>query len=103
MAAYSGQVAIMEYLVKLSDEDVGVGTLDGSTSLMAATLGNRVEAVKCLLNVRAEVNAATEIGMQALHMAAQNGRRLIAESLISARADMNRHTGGGRDPLDVAA
>jgi len=71
----------------------------------AAELGN-IEAVKQHLDDGTEVNARTEDGWTALHFAAQNSRREIAELLIANGADVNAvamdDVFSGQTPLDAA-
>jgi len=68
----------------------------------AAELGN-IEAVKQHLDDGTEVNARTEDGWTALHFAAQNSRREIAELLIANGAEVNAKDKDGRTPIDFAS
>ncbi|KAI0984986.1 hypothetical protein GJ496_008343 [Pomphorhynchus laevis] len=74
----------------------------GYFPLLNASLNNRIEMVKILLVLGADVNQKGPHGYTALHAAAQNGLREIAEVLIRAGADLNPRNDDTDTPLLLA-
>lgn len=63
---------------------------------------NALEAVKALVELGADVNAATETGWTAMHAAAFGGANSIVEFLASKGAKLNVQNGCGQTPLSLA-
>ena len=74
---------------------------DAGTLHAAASLGN-VAAVRCLLNLGADPNAAAKDGTTALHQAAWNDRRAVAEVLIAHGGRPLRDANHGSSPAGWA-
>ena len=84
---------------------LGLGSAASAVSsvLEAARVGD-AEALRTAVRAGGEVNAAQADGFTALHWAAKNGNREIADVLIAAGADLSATTRlGGHTPLHVAA
>jgi hypothetical protein len=78
-------------------------TDEGQTILMFAAIGGNPELVEFIIKNGANVNAANEDGMTALHWAAYKGQAKVIKTLLAApgmRYDMR--TRGGQTPLEVA-
>ena len=74
-----------------------------NTSIYEAAEKGKIREVKLYLAAGTDVNAKdNNDGWIPLHYAAYNGRKEIAELLISQGADMNANDVGGRTPLDLA-
>ena len=72
-------------------------------ALIDATRNKDLTCIQALLDAGMDVNAKdNNDGWIPLHYAAYNGRKEIAELLISQGADMNANDVGGRTPLDLA-
>ena len=61
-----------------------------------------LEALKALVDMGADVNAATETGWTALHAAAFGGANSLIEYLVSKGAKLNVQNGCGQTPLSLA-
>lgn len=111
-AANAGKVEIMKLLVESGadlDASISVAVVgvhgemllpSGSTALHTAVYGNRVEALRFLIEAGANPNAADERGMTPLM--GVNGVN-VAEELIEAGADPGLADSGGEIPLHFAA
>jgi len=62
-----------------------------------------IEAVQQHLVAGADVNAKDDNGWNPLHLAAENGRKQVAELLIANGADVNAKDNNGWTPLFYAA
>src|SRR4029077_14125524 len=95
-----------------------ITTNDGSTTLMAAAgcgqpahtpnlqranrQPNAEEALKIMIEVGVDVNAANEADFTALHCAAFGGVNERAQSLVEHGADLNVRDWRGRTPFRIA-
>ncbi|HVB37923.1 MAG TPA: ankyrin repeat domain-containing protein, partial [Vicinamibacterales bacterium] len=97
-----GLIAIVAVLA-VSATVLRAAAADDTPVADAAMRGDRA-AVKSLLEQGADVNAAQNDGMTALHWAAVEGDLPLAQMLIYAGADTHATTRlGGYTPLDIAA
>jgi ankyrin repeat protein len=62
-----------------------------------------VDAIEALLSSGADVNAAAEDGLTALHISAAWGHDAVTELLLAKDADCAARTCDGLTPLDLAA
>jgi len=74
----------------------------GASALSAAVRGNKLDAVKILLKVRADPNERDEKGVTALHLAAFDGHLDVCKVLTLARADVDACDRHGQTPLFFA-
>lgn len=79
------------------------GWAASSPSLLEAARQNDIAQVRELLSQSAEVNAADELGITALHVAAINDNVRLAEALLSKGANVHARTNNGMTPLHFAA
>ena len=86
---------------------------NGTALMVAAGMGRHddfapeeekraLEAVKTLVDLGADVNAATETGWTALHAAAFGGANSVIELLVSNGAKLNVQNGCAQTPLSLA-
>ena len=115
IAAHKADVTLMQLLLE-HGADPTVTTDDGTTPLMAAaglghagdryekfwSSGAALEAVKILVELGADVNAANEAGFTALHGAAFVGANAAADHLIEHGADLNAQDFIDRTPYRIA-
>ena len=115
IAARKADVTLMQLLLE-HGADPTVATDDGTTPLMAAaglghagdryekfwSSGAALEAVKFLVALGADVNAANEAGFTALHGAAFVGADAAADHLIEHGADLNAQDFIDRTPYRIA-
>jgi ankyrin repeat protein len=71
--------------------------------LIEAAKAGRIEEVKRLIAVGANVNAATEGGKTPLHGAAAFGHEAVVQALLKVGANVNAADQDGRTPLHEAA
>lgn len=74
----------------------------GASALSAAVRGNKLDAVKILLKVRADPNERDDKGVTALHLAAFDGHLDVCKVLTLARADVDACDRHGQTPLFFA-
>ena len=109
-AAQSGDVPVMRLLLA-KGADPKITTFNGTTALMAAAGVNWVigetfsespamwiQAVQLCLDQGLDVNAVNEMGLQAVHGAANRGSDDIIELLASHGAQLDRPDKEGRTP-----
>jgi ankyrin repeat protein len=113
VAVRTGSVEIMRLLVeagadpKLGHEKGGLNALMLASGLkwtnsIAGTEARALEAVKMLVDLGVDVNAATETGETALHGAASRGADSIVKYLVEKGAKVDVKTKEGKTPLDLA-
>jgi Raf kinase inhibitor-like YbhB/YbcL family protein len=115
LAADIGDVDTMKALLA-AGADPALSTEDGSTPLMVAaglghtgdarqrgwTAARGLEAVKLLLQLGVDVNAANEAGFTALHGTAYPGANDIVKLLVENGADLNAQDFRGRTAYRIA-
>mmetsp|Transcript_139149 Transcript_139149/g.242137 ORF Transcript_139149/g.242137 Transcript_139149/m.242137 type:complete len:523 (+) Transcript_139149:70-1638(+) len=106
-ATSSQRIGSLRLLLQAGASAHVLGADDGTTPLMLAAAGPRVEYVNELLANGATAPSARESkdneGHTALHIAAKNGRGAAMCSLIEARARLEARDTNGCTPLLVAA
>jgi ankyrin repeat protein len=98
-AAEWGHSDIIELLVS-SGAMVNAKSSTGMTALMFAANEGRVEAVKKLLALHADVNAMN--GYSALMLAVGRGHSEVVSILIAAKADVNAKSKEDETALSIA-
>lgn len=98
LAAIGGKTGIVKKLVAAGAR---INTPDW-TPLIYACFGNHIEIVRYLIQMKADVNAASENGTTALMVAAQHGHVELVRLLLGANADPNKSTEHGETALDMA-
>lgn len=90
-AAEAGKTEVLEI------EDVDVEGVDGmgTPAIVAAAKRGNVEAVKCLLNRGAKVDAVDTYGWTALHWGVYEGRKEVVGVLVEHGADTGKETDDG--------
>jgi ankyrin repeat protein len=102
VAAAKGHVAIVRALLA-ANADAGLRDLYGWTPLMRAVDNGHPGTVAALLETPgAEVNAANDAGLSALHSAAANGSVATTRLLLEHGADPRQRDDSGRLPYDLA-
>ena len=104
-AAVRGYVDMVECLVKEWQADVnGIGELKNmSTPLCGAALSNKLEVVKLLIDLGADVNAASNTGCTPMFYACFKMNVDIVKCLIKQGANTRRSNNSGETCLIVAA
>lgn len=74
----------------------------GNTPLHVATVWGQVEAISCLLDHGADIDAIGEFGETALHVAVQMGHVEAARILLARGASRGVANELGKTPLDLA-
>jgi len=83
--------------------DPNVRDMHGWTPLMRAVAGERERTAQVLLDaVGTDVDARSDDGLSALHVAASLGRSALARALLARGADPRSRDALGRTPLEVA-
>ena len=100
-AVEGGQVEEIRYII-------GNGTLpdtvvDGWTALEKASIDNRCDVIKVLVESGADPNRADEDGFMCLYWTAKNGHADASETLIACGAHYNKADKYGSTPLHYAA
>jgi uncharacterized protein len=113
LAAMAGDAGTMRILLA-AGADPMLATKDGITPLMAAAGRARVdsesrvpearqmEAVRLLLDLDADVNAADTLGDTPLHAAAYAGLNSVVQALVENGAALDRPNKSGETPLKIA-
>jgi hypothetical protein len=76
---------------------------DGTTALHRASYQDDLAQADALIRSGADVNAATDLGVTPLWLAAQNGSEKMVARLLSAGANSNAALLAGETPVMVAA
>mmetsp|Transcript_14784 Transcript_14784/g.36123 ORF Transcript_14784/g.36123 Transcript_14784/m.36123 type:complete len:341 (-) Transcript_14784:381-1403(-) len=104
-AAREGHVDIIRLLVRDGKADTEVKNSKGLTPLFFAFTPERFNSVKCLVELKANVNDNT-VGFTVLHHAAANAATWkdssMVKYLLKAKADPMATTSGGKTVIDVA-
>jgi len=79
------------------------GPVLGWTPLHYASQEGQVDAIKCLVELKADVNAKNDWGWTPLDFASSNGQVDAIECLIELKADVNAKDEYGRTPLHRAS
>jgi ankyrin repeat protein len=104
-AAIAGDTAAIRQAVK---EGANVDSLDtrtnrnGRRALNWAAWHDRADAVKVLLELKANIEGENITGFTALHHAAENGSMEAAKVLLAAGADVDHVNGQGMTALIIA-
>lgn len=101
-AAKDGKVQELNTLIQ---QNVDVNTADadkGMTALMYAVENNRAEAVKVLIEAKANVNLANKKGTTALMYAALAGKMEVVQVLLKAGADPKAKNADGQTAFILA-
>jgi len=99
LACSSGQVDVCEYFVAQGENIDITNETDLSTPLHGACNSGHLHVVKYLLETKADVNAKTSTGANALHMSCQSGHYDIIQLLLSSGVDIDQATTNGISPL----
>lgn len=102
-AEFNAHINNVQTLIE-NGENVNLHFDDGWTSLMEAVKNNNIKLMRLLLDNKADVNAATEIGATALMFAAQRDidSSEIIELLLKYGANINHRANDGGTALSVA-
>lgn len=109
IAAKNGNETIVEILldkraeINSQNTCAFAGCLTNYTPLMSAIRADRVNVVKIFLKRDANVNAMTQCGTTALHLAAERGNIPIVEALLEKNANINAQNALDETPLILAA
>jgi ankyrin repeat protein len=108
VAAKYGHEEIVRPLLRKSEVDVNFKDMNDQTPLFWAAFGGHLIILECLLQAKADVNAAPvnySGGGTALQAAAARGHLAIVERLLQAKADVNAAavSESGRTALQAAA
>ncbi|KAM0874616.1 hypothetical protein ACQ4PT_037310 [Festuca glaucescens] len=101
-AARLGKLDAVKCMVEELGFDVDAGSQDGITALVAATMDERMEVMRYLLDHGADPNKQYNSGFAALHCAATKGRAEAAQLLLSTGASVDIASCDGT-PLHFAA
>eukprot|EP01125_Pyxidicula_operculata_P002587 TRINITY_DN1243_c0_g1_i6.p1 TRINITY_DN1243_c0_g1~~TRINITY_DN1243_c0_g1_i6.p1 ORF type:complete len:312 (-),score=28.25 TRINITY_DN1243_c0_g1_i6:27-962(-) len=105
LACYSGNIALVKYLVNEKNIDEGYGSKFKSNLLHSASSGGDLNVLKFLLskkfNYREKINDKTENGMTPLHSAASSNSLLCVKYLLEMGADKTIQTIDGEIPYDL--
>ncbi len=87
IATSTGQVQIVQILLRAGADVNTKEGANGETALMYAALRGNIPLVRVLLDAKARVNLKDDVGRTALHFAARDGKIEIMELLLVAGAD----------------
>ncbi len=100
LACYRGNTDVALFLAKkVNDVNYNSGM---GTALMAAVMSGKIEIVKSLIDVKADLNQTDSQGKTALIYAAFFNKNDIAKALIDAGADKTKQDSDGKTALDFA-
>ena len=97
-----GDVDALAHLLLCYQEEVDAQDYDGSTALHAAARAGHTEALRMLLDCRADVHTKTHLGDTALHFAAGEGHLAAVELLLSRGGEPGAMARGGATPRERA-
>jgi ankyrin repeat protein len=101
-AADAGDVAAIEHIAKLQPALIDAPEVGDHTPLHVAVASGQRDAVTCLLQKGADLEARDVCGWTPLHMAVGNNRKEIIELLLTKGADVNAKDCHGQTPLALA-
>jgi ankyrin repeat protein/thiol-disulfide isomerase/thioredoxin len=87
LAARTGNVAIVQALLKTGADVNAQEGANGDSALMYAAVRGNIPLVRVLLDAKAQVRLKDAVGQTALHLAARNGEIEVMELLLAAGAD----------------
>eukprot|EP00927_Polykrikos_kofoidii_P015904 TRINITY_DN1712_c0_g4_i1.p1 TRINITY_DN1712_c0_g4~~TRINITY_DN1712_c0_g4_i1.p1 ORF type:complete len:1097 (+),score=221.02 TRINITY_DN1712_c0_g4_i1:195-3485(+) len=103
-AAEAGDVGRLQQCLLQGGVSLDQVDVDGGTPLQIAAKCGNVEAVRYILSNSADVGAADEAGLTALHAAAQDGHIEVCELLLHAGSRVDADSGAkARTALHLAA
>ena len=102
IAAQTGNVAIVKALLARGANANHVAVKTRQTPLMWAVADQRIDAIKLLLDAKADVHAKSVVGFTPLLFAARNGDIESAKVLIAAGAGVNELGGDGTHALPLS-
>lgn len=107
-AAETGKVERIKQLLnkeELDDlvADINAKGLDDFTALHLAISEGHNEAVKVLLSLKPDIEAATRLLKTPLHIACNRGDLTIVKSLVEAGGNINAQDGDGNTPSHILA
>ena len=102
LAARSGQLATVRYLVEIIGADVRAKNRIKTTCLMLAAGAGQAELCRYLLDRGANVDAKSNHGITALMYAASSGNTELAKLLVERGADTQIRDNGGGNALSYA-
>ena len=100
-AVREGTVEDVKYFIEKKRVNINVKD-DGYTLLHWAAMDDKIEVVKYLISVGADVNVKDNKYATPLHWAVHKGSLEIVKLLVSAGADVNAKDNDGYMPLDIA-
>ncbi len=103
VAAASGDVSRIEYILAHSPDMVNATDRDGVSPLHYAAAGGHREAVQALLDKGAEIDAAAFSGTTPLYLAAAEGELATVRLLLQKGADVVKTDEMGCAPVHAAA
>lgn len=101
-AADAGNVAAIERIAKFQPALIDAPEVGDHTPLHVAVASGQRDAVTCLLQNGANLEAHDVCGWTPLHMAVGNNRKEIIELLLTRGADVNAKDCHGQTPLALA-
>ncbi|XP_071919132.1 uncharacterized protein [Coffea arabica] len=100
LAAWSGQIKVVEYLCKKAD--VGAAAMDDMGAIHFAAQKGHTEVVRILVNFGVPIKSHNRKGMTALHYAAQGSHLELVKYLIKKGANIDAKNKAGKTPVDLA-
>lgn len=86
IAAQHGMLEVARLLLEEANAAVDARTNDGMTPFYAALHNSQLDVARLLLSRGADVNAQTENGNSALHMATERGLPQVAAMAVSSKS-----------------
>lgn len=102
LAAAQGNLEMLRKSADALKKNKSPKDIDGKTPLHAASSEGQLEAVRYLLGLGQEVNAADKDGWTSLHCAASRGHFAVCEALLAKGADVRALTNQGTTVLHYA-